>query len=63
MVAGKNTATATIRDNDPLTVNVSAPRWINEDESAEFTVTLTGGTGSDNVVVDYSVSGTATEDE
>ena len=62
LVEGKNTATATIRDNDPLTVNVSAPRWIHEAESAVFTVTLTGGTGSDDVVVDYSVGGTATED-
>ena len=62
LVEGKNTATATIRDNDPLTVNVSVPRWIHEDESAVFTVTLTGGTGSDDVVVDYSVGGTATED-
>ena len=55
-------ATGTITDNDTLTAAVTrdAPT-VTEDQSATFTVALTGGKSTAEVVVDYSLVGTATE--
>ena len=47
-------ATATIRDDDPLTVNVSGQNTVVAGQDATFTVELTGGnTGSQDVTVTY----------
>ena len=47
-------ATATIRDDDPLTVNLSGPKTVTQGTtSIIYTVELTGGTGSDDIVVTY----------
>ena len=55
-------ATGTITDNDTLTAAVTADNpTVTEDQSATFTVTLTGATSTAEVVVDYSLVGTATE--
>ena len=59
---GRDKATATITD-DTLTVGVVGPDAIVEGEAAEFTVTLAGGPGSESVVVDYTVDGSATEED
>ena len=59
----KASATGTITDNDTLTAAVTADNpTVTEDQSATFTVRLTGGTSTAEVVVDYSLVGTATED-
>ena len=48
---------------DVLTATVTGPVTVPEGSSAVFSVTLTGGTGSDGkVVVYYTVTGTATKD-
>ena len=63
---GKSSATGTIRDNDALEASVSrVDEEVDEGEEAEFTVTLTGGTSTAAVVVNYAVdtSSTAAEDE
>ena len=54
----------TIEDDDPLeaAVTVATPS-VAEGESATFEVTLSGGTSTADVVVRYSVTGTATEDD
>ena len=58
---GVATATGTIEDDDDLTVSVTAnPLSVPEGGSATFPVTLTGGTSTADVVVTYSVGGTAT---
>ena len=54
-------ATATITDNDQLSASVTAPETVAEGETARFTVTLSGGTSTANVVVSYTVGGTATK--
>ena len=55
------TATGTIEDDDGLTASVVAnPLSVTEGGSATFPVTLTGGTSTADVVVTYSVEGTAT---
>ena len=51
---GTATATGTIRDDDPLRVNLSGPRAVAATEDAEFTVVLAGGTGSVAVEVGYT---------
>ena len=57
-------ATGTITDNDTLTAAVTADvSTVTEGQSATFTVTLKGGTSTAEVVVDYSLVGTATEDD
>ena len=57
-------ATGTITDNDTLTAAVTADNpTVTEDQSATFTVTLTGGTSTAEVVVEYSLVGTATEED
>ena len=54
-------ATGTITDNDTLTAAVTADNpTVTEDQSATFTVTLRGGTSTAEVVVEYSLVGTAT---
>ena len=53
------TATATITD-DIATVSIVGPATVAEGEVATFTVTLTGGTASEDVVVNYTIGGTAT---
>ena len=66
LALGRATATATITDDDPLTVSVVSDQ-INAIEAgvknATFTVSLSGGSGSTTVTVDYTVSGTATAGE
>ena len=55
------TATGTIEDDDGLTASVAAnPLSVAEGASATFPVTLTGATSTADVVVTYSVRGTAT---
>ena len=58
---GTAQAAGTITDDDPLRAAV-APMTQNvpEGNPAKFTVTLTGGTSTTDVVVAYSVAGTAT---
>ena len=55
---GTPTAKATIAKNDPLTVAIAADqeRWT-EGSTATFTVTLSGGKSTANVVVSYEVDG------
>ena len=57
--SGGAKATATIRDDEELTVSVSTNgvSSVSERSAAEFTVNVTGGTSSANVVVKYEVSG------
>ena len=58
----KASATGTITDTDTLEAVVTADNpTVTEDQSATFTVTLTGATSTAEVVVDYSLVGTATE--
>ena len=47
---------------DVLTATVTGPVTVPEGSDAIFSVTLTGGTGSEKVVVYYTVTGTATKD-
>ncbi len=55
-------ATGTIQDDDLLTASVAAETVkVVEGLPASFTVTLTGGTSTADVVVTYSLGGTATE--
>ena len=55
------TATGTINDDDPLTAEVTAKaQSVTEGQSAEFEVKITGGTSTADVVVLYSIDGTAT---
>ena len=58
---GTAIATGTIEDDDPIVASVAADAGsVTEGGSAEFTVTLSGGTSTASVVVTYSVTGTAT---
>ena len=50
---GKMSATATIRDDDSLRVNVTGPERVIVGQPIDFPVTLTGGTGHDNITVHY----------
>ena len=56
---GVSTAKATITD-DALTVTVTGPPTVDEGGTAEFTVTLVGGSGDEEVDVSYGIGGTAT---
>ena len=49
----------TIEDNDELSASVTVPETVTEGETAPFTVSLSGGTSTANVVVSYTVGGTA----
>ena len=54
----KASATGTITDNDELTAAVTADETsVTEDQSATFTVALTGGTSTADVEVEYSLVG------
>ena len=61
---GAETATGTITDDDALTVSVRGPQTVaaGREVAVEYPVTLSGGTGSAPVVVNYTVSGTAADD-
>ena len=58
------TATGTITDDDALTVSVRGPETVaaGREMEVQYPVTLSGGTGSAPVVVNYTVSGTAADD-
>ena len=65
MSIGTSSAQGTITDNDGLTAAVTAvetsrPTSVDEGETAEFEVALTGGTSTAAVLVTYTVGGTAT---
>ena len=55
---GVGEGTATIRDDERLTVNLSGPRSVTEDIDATYTVRVTGGTGSAPIVVNYQAGAT-----
>ena len=58
---GTSSAQGTITDDDDLTAAVTAlTTSVDEGESAEFEVALTGGTSTAEVLVTYTVGGTAT---
>ena len=58
---GTATATATITDDDALTVSVTADALtVVEGNDAAFTVAVAGGTSTAPVAVTYTVAGTAT---
>ena len=57
---GTSEATAEIRDNDVLKASVEGPKRVREGMPAPYTVTLAGGAGSEPVVVNYTVGGSAT---
>ena len=50
------TATASIRDKNELTARLVGPLNVAEGKSAVFTVKLDGGTGSEAVILDYTVN-------
>ena len=57
-------AEATIAESDPITVGITGPDSVNEGDTATFTISLSGGTPTENLTVDYATSdGTATEGE
>ena len=60
----RTTATATITDDETLTARVVGPGTVAADESqpVQYPVTLEGGTVSATVVVNYTVSGSASDD-
>ena len=61
MSRGTASAPGTITDNDGLTAAVTAVATsVDEGETAEFEVELTGGISTAEVLVTYSVGGTAT---
>ena len=61
---GTSSVQGTITDNDGLTAAVTAvDASVDEGETAEFTVALTGGTSTADVLVSYTVGGTATAGE
>ena len=57
-----NSASATIDASDPITVDISGPSSVDEgDTTTVYTVSLTGGTPTADLTVDYATSdGTAT---
>ena len=60
---GRNVSTVTITD-DAVTVSLSGDRTVNEGEAAEYTVSVSGFTGEDEIVVSYTVeSDTATSQD
>ena len=61
---GTSSVQGTITDNDGLTAAVTAVATsVDEGETAEFAVELTGGTSTADVIVTYTVGGTATSDD
>ena len=63
VVLGKAAATAMIGDNDALEVALLGPDNVAEGSAATYTVRLSGGTSSEDVVIDYQVRGNATRVE
>ena len=60
----EDAATVTILDDDELTVSVKGPAEVVEGKAATYTVSLEGGTGSEDVEVSYSTKdSTATADK
>ena len=55
-------AEATIAASDPITINISGPSTVDEgDETSDYTVSLSGGTPTADLTVNYATSnGTAT---
>ena len=63
VVLGDAEATGTITDDDPLRVTLRAEAQnVDEGQPASFTVTVRDNTSTADVVVDYSVAGTAEQD-
>ena len=63
MGIGVATASATIRDDDPLRVNLSGDKAVTEGNPASYTLELVGGLGSENVTATWragAASDTAT---
>ena len=60
--SGASSATATIADSDPITVNISGPSTVDEgDATSNYTVSLSGGTPTADLTVSYATAaGTAT---
>ena len=60
----RSTATATIADDETLTARVMGPGTVAADvpQPVQYPVTLEGGTVSATVVVNYTVSGSASDD-
>ena len=60
--SGASSASATIAESDPITVSISGPSTVNEgDATTDYTVSLTGGTPTEDLTVSYATSdGTAT---
>ena len=57
-------ATATIAESDPITVSVSDPGNVNEGDTTTYTVSISGGTPTADLTVDYDTAdGTATAGE
>ena len=57
--ASLGTIQITIEDNDELSASVTVPETVTEGEVALFMVKLGGGTSTADVMVSYTVSGTA----
>ena len=63
VVLGDAEATGTITDDDPLRVTLRAEAQnVDEGQAASFTVTVRDNTSTADVVVDYTVAGTAEQD-
>ena len=60
--SGASSATATIVESDPITVNISGPASVDEgDATSNYTVSLSGGTPTADLTVSYGTAdGTAT---
>ena len=65
MRLGEATATASIKDGNTLSARLVGPENVPEGKPATFTVELDGGTGSEAVLLDYTVEATseATEND
>ena len=62
VVLRRATAQGTIIDQNTLSVSLRGPNAVAEGSDAVYTVTLANGVGTADVVVDYTVGGTATAD-
>ena len=59
--SGSSSATATIAESDPITVNVTGDTSVDEGDDATYTVSLSGGTPTADLTVSYATAdGTAT---
>ena len=54
--SGASSATATISESDPITIDISGPSSVDEGDVATFKVTLTGGTPTEDLTVNYTTS-------